>query len=76
MTGGRDVDKKHQIYPQNGGCPPFVTPKIFFKNRALSLVYPYGALTYTYTYKKLQEIHFQRGTGVPRFTHNKGYEDK
>ena len=28
------------------------------------------------TYKKLQEIHFQRGTGVPRFTHNKGYEDK
>ena len=31
---------------------------------------------YTYTYKKLQEIHFQRGTGVPRFTHNKGYEDK
>ena len=45
MTGSRDMDKKHQKYPKNGGFPPFVTPKIFFKNRALSLLYPYGALT-------------------------------
>ena len=29
-----------------GGFPPFVTPQDFFsKNRALSLLYPYGALT-------------------------------
>ena len=40
MTECRDMDKKHQKYPQNGGFPPF-----FFKNRALSLLYPYGALT-------------------------------
>ena len=45
MTGCRDMDKKHQKYPQNGCFPPFVTPQIFFKNQALSLLYPYGALT-------------------------------
>ena len=45
ITGCRGMDKKHQKYPQNGGFPPFVTPNIFFKNRALSLLYPYGALT-------------------------------
>ena len=27
------------------GFPSFVTPKIFFKNRALLLLYPYDALT-------------------------------
>ena len=31
--------------PQIWGFSPFVTPKIFFKNRALSLLYPYGILT-------------------------------
>ena len=45
MTGCRDMDKKHQKYPKNGGFPPFATPKIFFKNWALSLLYHYGALT-------------------------------
>ena len=45
MNGCRDMDKKHQKYPKNGGFPPFVTPLDFFKNRALSLLYPYGALT-------------------------------
>ena len=46
MTGCRDMDKKHQKYPQNGGFPPFVTPQeFFFKNRAPSLLYPYVALT-------------------------------
>ena len=46
MTGSRDMDKKHQKYPQNGFFPPFLTPQdFFFKNRALSLLYPYGALT-------------------------------
>ena len=44
MTGCRDMDKKHQKCPQNGGFPPFATPEIFFKNRALSLLYPYGVL--------------------------------
>ena len=38
---GQKTPKK----PQNGGFPPFVTPNIFFKNRALSLLYPYGART-------------------------------
>ena len=45
MTGCRDMDKKHQKYPKNGVFPPFVTPQdLFFKNRALSLLYTYGAL--------------------------------
>ena len=43
MTGCRDMDKKHQKCPQNGVFPQFVTPKIFYKNRALSLLYLYGA---------------------------------
>ena len=46
MTGWRDMDKKHQKWPKNEGFPPFATPQdFFFKNRALSLLYPYGALT-------------------------------
>ena len=53
MTGCRDMDKKHQKYPKNGGFPPFATPQdFFFKNRALSLLYPYGALT---SCKKLEK---------------------
>ena len=55
MTGCRDMDKKHQKYPKNGGFPPFMTPKIFFKNRALSLLYPYGALTSCETLEKNNE---------------------
>ena len=31
MTECRDMDKKHQKYPQNGGFPPFVTPQDFFQ---------------------------------------------
>ena len=45
MTGCRDMDKKHQKYPQNGDFPPFVTPQDFFQNWALSLLYPYDPLT-------------------------------
>ena len=57
MTGCRDMDKKHQKYPKNGGFPPFVTPQRFvFKNRALSLLYPYGALT---SCKKLEKTNEQ-----------------
>ena len=37
--------EKYQKYPKNGGFPPFVTPQdFFFKNWALSLLFPYGAL--------------------------------
>ena len=47
------MDKKHQKCPKNGGFPPFATPQDFFcKNRALSLLYPYGALT---SCKKLEK---------------------
>ena len=35
MTGCRDMDKKHQKYPQNGGFPPFVTPQDFFSKIGL-----------------------------------------
>ena len=54
MTRCRDMDKKHQKCPKNGVFPPFVTPQDFFGFlifgfliffRALSLLYPYGALT-------------------------------
>ena len=39
MTGCRDMEKKHQKYPQNGGPPPFVTPEIFFqKSGSVSFV--------------------------------------
>ena len=31
MTGCRDMDKKHQKYPQNGGFPLLVTPQYFFQ---------------------------------------------
>ena len=40
------MGKKHQKYPKNENFPPLVTPQdIFFKNQALSLLYPDGALT-------------------------------
>ena len=53
MTGCRDMDKKPQKLPKNGDFPPFVTPQdFFFKNLALSLLYPYGALT---SCKKLEK---------------------
>ena len=55
MTGCRDMDKKHQKCPKNG-FSPFVIPKFFFKNRALSLLYPYGVLT---SCKKLEKTNEQ-----------------
>ena len=45
MTGCRDMNKKHQK-----------SPKIFFKNRVLSLLHPYGALTSCKTYKLLSHV--------------------
>ena len=41
--------------PQNGVFPPFVTPKIFFKTLALSLLYPYDALTSCKNLEKTNE---------------------
>ena len=38
------IVQKWEIYPL-GFFPPLVTIKMFFKNRALSRLYPYGALT-------------------------------
>ena len=45
------MHKKHEKCPQNVYFPQFVTPKIFFKNRALSLLFDYEALS---SCKKLQ----------------------
>ena len=52
MTGCRDMDKKHQNAPKMGVYPICDPPRFFFKNRALSLLYPYGALT---SCKKLEK---------------------
>ena len=56
MTGCRDMDKKHQKCPKNapkmGVSPICDPPRFFFKNRALSLLYLYGALT---SCKKLEK---------------------
>ena len=46
------MDKKHQKHPQGGGFPLLVTPQDFFRNQAVSLLYPYGALT---SCKKLEK---------------------
>ena len=57
MTGCRDMDKKHQKCPENGGFSPICDPpRFFFKNRALSLLCPYGALT---SCKKLEKTNEQ-----------------
>ena len=52
MTGCRDMDKKHQKYPQNGFFPPFVTTKDFFLNQALSILYLMVPLLHAKNYKK------------------------
>ena len=52
MTGCRDMDKKYIQMTQNEGFSLFVTPQEFFKNQALSILYPYGALT---SCKKLEK---------------------
>ena len=50
------MDKKHQKCPKKGGFPPFATPHdLFFKNRALSLLCPYGALTLCKKIEKTNE---------------------
>ena len=52
MTGCRDMDKKHQNAPTMVVFPICDPPGFFFKNRALSLLYPYGTLT---SCKKLEK---------------------
>ena len=53
MTGCRDMDKKHQNAPKIGFSPVCDIPRFFFKNLALSLLYPYDALT---SCKQLEKI--------------------
>ena len=68
MTGCRDMDKKHQKSPRNGGFPPFVTPRFFFKIGLLSLLNPYGALTLC---KKVEKTNEQSLT----YLHKDGHTD-
>ena len=42
MTGCRDIDKKDQKCPRNGFFPHLPPPRYFFKNLALSLLYPHS----------------------------------
>ena len=52
MTECRDMTKYIKNTPKMGFFPHLCPQKIFFKNRALSLLYPYGALT---SCKKLEK---------------------
>ena len=52
MTGCRDMDKKHKNTLKIGVSPICDSLRFFFKNQALSLFYPYGALT---SCKKLEK---------------------
>ena len=61
--------QKTSKMPQKWGTPTFVTPKIFFKNRALSLLYPYGSLT---SCKKLEKTNEQSLSYLKTDTHTNG----
>ena len=52
MTGCRDMDKNIKNTPKVGFFPICDSRRFFFKNRALSLLYPYGTLT---SCKKLEK---------------------
>ena len=56
MTGCRDMDKKN-IKNTSQICFSLICdpPRFFFKNRALSLLYPYGALTSCKKFEKNNE---------------------
>ena len=45
MTGCRNMDKKHKNAPKMGFFPICDPLRFFSKNWALSLLYPYSALT-------------------------------
>ena len=55
MTGCRHMDRKHKKYPKNVFFPICDPPRFFFKNWALSLLYPYVALTSCKVSEKLSE---------------------
>ena len=53
LENSNDWMKRYgQKCPKNGGLPYLRPPRFFFKNLALSLLYPYGALT---SCKKLEK---------------------
>ena len=56
MTGGKDMDKKSKMTQKWWFSSICDTPRFFFKNLALSLLYPYGALT---SCKKLEKTNEQ-----------------
>ena len=56
MTGCRDMDKKHQKCPENGGFPPFLTPQVFFQKSGSVTLYPYGTLTSCKKIEKTNEL--------------------
>ena len=66
MTRCRDMDKK---MPQKWGFTPICDPqRFFFRNRALSLLYTYGALT---SCKKQSPRH--KKTNRPQTTNGQGW---
>ena len=69
MTGCRDI-KNIKNAPKMF-FPQFVTPETFFQNLALSLLYPYGALT---SCKKLEKTNERslRFLKTDRHTHTDG----
>ena len=57
MTRCRDMDKKLKKYQKTGSSPIFEPQRFFFKIRALSFLYPYGALaSCKKNYEKLMNI--------------------
>ena len=56
MTRCRDMDKKLKKYQKTGSSPIFEPQRFFFKIRALSFLYPYGAVT---SCKKLEQTNEQ-----------------
>ena len=53
MTRCRDMDKKHQKCPTNGGLPPFVTPKIFFQKAGSITFAPLWCPNFMQSFRKI-----------------------
>ena len=58
--------QKTSKMPQKWGFSPICDPQDFFKNLALSLLYPYGFLT---SYKKLEKTNGRQTKDGPRTDH-------
>ena len=68
------MNKKHQKCPINGVFPPLCDPpRFFFKNLALSLLYPYDALT---SLKKLEKTDGWSLRYLKTYTHTDTHTDK